>query len=90
MVKILLSDKRTNMNADDGVDGNALDMAYEQGNPIIIKILRKHGAKSTKKVRSRQVLEDSSDETISDEKPLREYTEDEKSLCKQIMKPSWK
>lgn len=85
MVKTLLSDERIDVNAEAGENGNALDVAYDQENSMIIEILRKHGAKSTKTLSRRRTSEDSSNETISDEKSLRKDTEDDKSLCKEIM-----
>lgn len=85
MVKTLLSDERIDVNAEAGENGNALDVAYDQENSMIIEILRKHEAKSTKTLSRRRTLEDSSNETISDEKSLRKDTKDDKSLCKKIM-----
>jgi ankyrin repeat protein len=85
MVKTLLSDERIDVNAEAGENGNALDVAYDQENSMIIEILRKHEAKSTKTLSRRRTSEDSSNETILDEKSLRKNTEDDKSLCKEIM-----
>jgi len=52
---------------------------------MIIEIILKHEAKSTKTLSRRRTSEDSSNETILDEKSLRKNTEDDKSLCKEIM-----
>ncbi len=75
MVKILLSDERIDVNAEAGERSNAWEVAYDEDNSVIIEILRKHKTKSTKTLLRRRILEDSSDETISDEKSLRKNTE---------------